>query len=809
LAAYETTVYLRILIFALVAYGIYDVIKRFVSTEATSDWRKYFSPIALFSLIVALKTGHTSAPYLSFDDYHFGEHVIGWWSYLKGFVPYVDYIPPHGLLENDFISMLSYVFYDGTAASAGEAGRLAIALIGLIAFLSIYRFTGSLVLAFSLSLSLGGRLTWFFFVPFICMWLSHRLRTQPSKWLIVWMISAPVVVLSVPPQGLLLVAAFGVLAVKMSWDQAWFGDKKSWRNLIAATVAVCLALAVTPMFLMLVGAIRYVLENGPINQIAYGVPWALSSNAGAKSGFVFEAIRMSWVATPLLCLYLMGKHWRELKDSASLLYPALIFFLFSLLLIPYSMGRIDPGGVSRPGLVSIFAWSVLLPLLLWGFSKYQTRALIVLSAVFMSAVIGFGVTPFSRLSTVAAQHIASPTLRDSAAAGLPNIGRAYVEESQWDRINRLNALLRLRLSDRETYLDLSSRNAHYFYLNRMPAMPVTAPYNLAPPAQQKRAVDALKASPPKLALLQAENIVQDGGGLALRNPYLYRFVMDHYVPRMESGFIVGYLKAQGKDSAHSDIVAEIKNITDENWLHGVGRREPAIVLSDPILTEILKVGDQIRLADGSSRSIERVWAEGAAVWLSGETISAPETASGNFFRATVSPDAYREYVASLFHRSFAVSDFQKIPVSWGRSERSLSKKMTSPVSLAGLSPTTSQVLLKDGSYKVEGNDPQLIFDVSKLGVNGRNAGLLKFDFKCLDETAEPRMQVFWWGDHRSGPHEALSVRFTANNGTLIVPLDASPWWTGLRHVKGMRIDLDNPSACRAFDIENIALYRRK
>ena len=54
----------------------------------------------------------------------------------------------------------------------------------------------------------------------------------------------------------------------------------------------------TPLGAMLLGAVRYVLENGPVNQVAYGMPWNLSWNTGAKSGLVFEAIRMSWVAIP-------------------------------------------------------------------------------------------------------------------------------------------------------------------------------------------------------------------------------------------------------------------------------------------------------------------------------------------------------------------------------------------------------------------------------------------------------------------------------------------------------------------------------
>ncbi|WP_040056235.1 hypothetical protein [Candidatus Williamhamiltonella defendens] len=81
---------------------------------------------------------------------------------------------------------------------------------------------------------------------------------------------------------------------------------------------------------------------------------------------------------------------------------------------------------------------------------------------------------------------------------------------------------------------------------------------MAPSTQQRRVVDALAASPPKLPLLQTENIVHDGGGLELRNPYLYRFVMDHYVPRMESGFIVGYVKYEVRNATGAEITAEIR-----------------------------------------------------------------------------------------------------------------------------------------------------------------------------------------------------------------------------------------------------------
>lgn len=805
---YETTIYLKLLIISLVSYGFYDVIKRFKLGFKDADWKGYFSPFAIFGLVVALKLGQTLAPSISTDDYHFGEHLLGWWSYLKGYIPYVEYVPAHGFIENDLRSILSYIFYDGTAATIGEAGRLAFAMLGLFAFMAIYILTRSLVLSFIVILLLGGRLTWFFFVPFICLWLIPSLRAQPGKWLSIWMLTTPIVILGVPPQGLLLVAAFGLLAIKIAWDQIQFGDKKSWQRLSLVAMLISLVFALTPIFSMLVGAIRYVVENGPINQVAYGVPWKISWNSEGKSGFVFEAIRMSWVAITLLCLYIMHKNWRDIKETKSSFYPALIFFFFLMLLMPYSMGRIDPGSLSRPGLVSIFGWAILFPLLTWNVANSKNQAFLILSAVVMSALVGFGTISFSGLSSLATQTINSPELRDSAAAGLPNIGRAYVEESQWNRLNRLNKLLELRLAADETYLDLTSRNAHYFYLNRSPAMPISAPYNLASPTQQRRTVEALLVSPPRLALLQAENIINDGGGLALRNQSLYRFVMDNYAPRMESGFIVGYLKSEMKNKNSTEITAEVKNITNENWLHGFSRLKAAVILSDQILASMLNVGDRVRLANGDSRVIERILSYDSTIWLDGDPITKDNSSFGNIIDITVPSNVYQEYFASLFHRAFAISDFEKIPVSWGRSVQSLNPKMTKTVDLNKLSPALHHVFSFNGVYKIEGNDPQLTFDISALGVTGINSGLLKFNFNCIDKAAEPRIQIFWWGDDRYGPFEWSSVMFAADNGEMIIPLDASPWWVGLHKVKGIRIDLDNVIACNAISIKNISLYRR-
>lgn len=809
LTKYETTVWLKILVVGLIVWGLSDVIRRYRKYSATTnDWMRLLSPIGLFALLVGLKIGNTIAPQISPDDYHFGESLLGWWSYLQGTIPYVGYVPAHGLIDDDLTRFLSYYFYDGSAGSVAEVGRLSFAILAFAAFISIYLFSGSIGLAFVSVFFIGERLTWLFLTPFLCLWFSQSLRISPARWLSVWMLTVPIVILGVPPQGLLLVAASGVMAASFTWRFLRNPEERAWKEIgISLTILAILMLA-TPLASMLFGAIRYVLENGPINQVAYGVPWALSWNTGARTGFVFEAVRMSWVAIPIACLAIIYASIRDQSHRKNVLFPAIVVLLFALLLIPYSMGRIDPGAVSRSGRAAIFGWAILLPIAAWGLVKFNNRTALILVVACMCASLNYSHLSFSNFVLAASSKIPTGPLRDGHGAGLSNIGKAYVQDEQWDRLTRLNALLGAKLAPNETYLDLTSRNAQYFYLNRRPIMAVTAPYNMVPPSQQMRAVKQLAQKLPRLALLEGANIIHDGGGLALRNPYLYRFIIDHYIPRFEDGFIIGYKKTEGLNNAKPKIDVAVKNLTNENWDRGVNRRESTVLVTDSLLMPLLTVGTQVRIGTGEVRKINRIRREENAIGLDGSAIDPAVVGYPNQLQIAVTPQVEADYRVSLFEKAFAQSEFAKIPVAWGRSEKSLEEKMTLVKRFDGLSPTLHQLIPENGGYRITGTDPQLSFDISSLAISGHSAGLLKFNFSCMGKRAEPRMQVFWWGDNHEGFVEASSVRFTADNGTLIVPLDASPHWLMMEHIKGIRIDLDNAAACEKFSIDNAALFNR-
>lgn len=816
LTKYSTSPALKVLLVGMAVWGVIDVARRYFAfmRAARTNWVSLLSPVALFALLMAIKSGATVAPQVSPDDYHFGEYLLGWWSYLQGVIPYVGYMPAHGLIGDDLPGILAYLFYDGKAASIAEAGRLATLLLAFFAFLAILRYSGSMGLAFVSVLFLGGggqstNLNWLYLTPFICLWLDPRLLAKPAKWLGIWIVTFPLVILGVPPQGLLLVAASGVVVLYMAWRYWQVGDIWHGRKEIGWALACMLLLALlSPMAPMLFSAVRYVLENGAINQLAYGIPWQQSWSGGARSGFIFELLRMSWVGVPVICALLLYTQRNNPDINRSELLPALVVLAFSLLLIPYSMGRIDPQTGSRPAIVGILGWAVLLPIALWGVLKQQGKAAWVLLFVAVSASLNSFPPSVSVFVSNFSAHIPVGPLRDGKSVGLPNLGVGTFKQEQWDRLTRLNTLLNRKLEPGENYLDLTSRNAHYFYLNRLPEQIVTAPYNMAPMNQQRRAVERLAKELPRIVLLEGNNIIHDGGGLPLRNPLLYRFILQNYVPSFEDGFVIGYRKTDIATQINM-VSVPIMNITDVNWNQGVSRRDSALVLADSALTSLLQPGQSVRLANGELRKVTRVWEQGSAIWLEGDRLDSAAVGAPNNIEVNIDLKGLAVYRSALLQKAFPIKNFGMIPVAWGRSEKALLQKMDRVVVFASREPRTKDLSLEGNGYKVVGPDPQINFDISDIKLSGSDAGLLKFEFSCVNRHQPPKMQVFWWGDAESGPNEASSVKFALEDGVLIVPLDAAPRWLTLGQVHGLRFDLDNASACSSIVIKSVELYQRK
>jgi hypothetical protein len=231
-----------------------------------------------------------------------------------------------------------------------------------------------------------------------------------------------------------------------------------------------------------------------------------------------------------------------------------------------------------------------------------------------------------------------------------------------------------------------------------------------------------------------------------------------------------------------------------------------LVVEDPIAIKMILVGDRVHRSGSPARTIAAVDVATSSIALAG---SDPLPAgSGEVLYWDVEPERTGAYRSALLERAFEIRNLESIPVAWGRSQNSLVRQLKRRGAVSGSASALNDLSLKEDQMRVTGPDPFAIYDMASLRASGSDAGLLRFDFRCDEQREPPRLQVFWWGDTLSGPSESHSLHFNAASGPLIVPMDAAHRWTLMKLIAGLRIDLDNPSACGAIEFKNLELYSR-
>ncbi|MCB2187080.1 MAG: hypothetical protein KQJ78_11725 [Deltaproteobacteria bacterium] len=803
---------LAVLTGALVLAGLFDTVRRLRKylPGSAAGWGGLLSPWAFLALLVLLRLGLTTQPVVTADDYHFGEGLLGWWLWWDhGKLPYVDFMPAHSLLYDYISAFLSQIFYDGTAATLPEGGRLAFLLLSAGAFLSLKRLTGSLGLAFAATLFMGARLAWLFLTPFVCLWLAPGIWGQPARWLILWAFTAPLAVLGVPPHAGVLVAAFIPVALSRLWRLRPSHLLATWPWLVGGAVAWGLLALFTPVVRMAEGAVRYVLENGAVNLTAYGIPWTVSWSPafGRLDGLVFEAVRMSWLAIPLAALWVILRRPGSGEERSRAFWTALTALLFTLPLLSYTQGRLDPGNVSRAGLLAVWGWTVLIPLMLWPVASQARRALLTGVCAAGAACLGLFLPTWGGVVASLPGQVATGPLTDGRDLGLPRLGQAGLDPAHLMRLKRLEALFTRELTPEQTYLDLTGRHAQYFYLDRVPPLAVTAPYNLAAVPQQQRAVARLAADPPPLVLVGPDVIIHDHTNPSLRAHLVYRYVVENYVPAWEDGFLVAYRR--GSPAAARPLRLAVSHTTSRTWRNGVAPDRAAVRLARPLPFAALTPGDGLRLADGQVRRVTSLAPDLEAVDLEGPPLDPAQVGAPGRVEVLWSAERLAGFQEALWEQAFATRDLALLPTAWGRSEASLAGRMTLVRDLAALPRTLDDLAPEGDLLRVKGPDPGVSFDLAAAPLAGSQAGLLRLDFTCPGAAAPPRLQVFWWGDGARGPAERHSLRLTAGGGTLLIPLDAFPSWLTLGRVAGLRVDLDNPGACPRFRLTGAGLWQRK
>jgi len=282
----------------------------------------------------------------------------------------------------------------------------------------------------------------------------------------------------------------------------WRYDRRALGQLVGGVAALaCVALAISPVRQITIGLIVFILENASTNELVSGIPWhgtvpLRERYPVAGTAFLWEMIRLSWLVVVVVA---MVQLWRQFGQHAvrdrRLLWLSALIPLTLLLSAIWSLNRVDPGHLSRTGELSRTVVCYLLPLLL-----LLGRPLISLpSLVAGLAVLGgfmISVDPFEGqpplLSALAERAFQVRTLPPAPATirgddvGLPQLGLIRIEpESVTDILELKRELLPL-LRPGETYFDLTSNSAYYYYLDLPVPSLYSAHYVAANTAMQGR-----------------------------------------------------------------------------------------------------------------------------------------------------------------------------------------------------------------------------------------------------------------------------------------------------------------------------------
>jgi hypothetical protein len=713
------------------------------------------SPLCLVALLVLLKSPTVGPPNLVADDYHWGEFLLPWWLWQTfHYLPFQDYEPARGLV-NYVPGLLANLFMNGNATSyIAVAGRpIMFPPFLLIGFLGMAPAIGLLpaFLALLIMPSPGGLFEIDVLVSVqLCLLGVLFGRQRWLLWLGVWLLGGLALILFAPGNGGLSMMATAPIAALVFYKAIRQSPGHLLRAAIVTLVGLPLLVGLTPLGAMLGGALRYGAEQSSVNSVAYGVEWFKSRGSHTFLSYsLWEFVRTSWIVISVaigLIIYQVCVT-REPRERLQFLAYALPIFLITLLLIPRSAGRIDPGNISRLGNTSIWVACLLLPIVLIQAYGRRGMAPSLLVVAIVGGLLGLSVDPGLSLQRVALQPVATVdvenlTFTDGKQVGMPVLDGAIVEPAHLQHLQQLKAVLGALLQPGETYLDLTSHNAHYFYLGYPPPIETGAVYNLVHKNQILRAVERLQKTLPPVVLASADSTAPTNNTSAVRSHLLYRFVAERYIPVAVDQMIL---------MVRPDRLDRLKNL-------GLNQNvSDAAIANEAMPTVAIGVSDPLRL--------------------------------------------------SLLDQIFRLPNLDSLASAWGQSFNSLQPEIKQVKTIsATVQPTLQEVQsLKDNRYRVTGANPRLTFDLSSLNLKGRDAGLLAFDFACTHR----RKATFpiRWESQPSNAIQANQVQIKALNGKQLVPLDASPRWLLAEHIKTLQFALTD-TACPEFFLANITLYQR-
>ena len=551
----DSKVLLTLLVLALAAIWIALTRRWIANARADSiNLSQALSPIAILPIAVFVATSHPAFPTFVGDEFHTGEHLLSWQQFHDfGKIPFVGFVPIHPLMDF-FVSGVNSFLFDGTLANYENSRAILFAVAAALTFLALTRFAGvGFALALSFAASLWDRLL---FVPALLLVLCDgRLLANRLRWLVLWLCLCPIALLYNPAVGIALTIASGPIAVIQLW-RLFQSDRRALLFVGIGCAAVLVLVVGIPLTRSIAfGFVHFLIENGRTVVAAHAIEWRpgplhLPKGGGVlRTPLAWEMFRFSWIIALLIAAWIGLSRvidWRSRKPQTIAI--AAVACIFLLTLSNWTIGRIDANLPSRTGEVSYLAVLYILPILGAGIGRWSSTSnlLLLLGIGFFQGGLSGSTnggsmvhSPFSieslRNKPATVLPIPSNCLSiDSRALGLPNLGHVYAPREVFEPVLNLRDELAKYLRPGETYLDLTGRQANYFFLGLPVPVSYGASWMAANISLQDELLQQIKASAPPVVWL-APSIFQGAETPSLRTYKLFRFLLPRYVPILGSG----------------------------------------------------------------------------------------------------------------------------------------------------------------------------------------------------------------------------------------------------------------------------------
>ena len=170
----------------------------FKPSSTESHTSSALSPVCLVGLLLYIRLGIVGLPTLPWDDFHFGNLLLPWWSWsAHHMIPFWDLAPTRGLV-NYVPGLLSSTLFNGSPSAFGPASPFAAAGYLLLCYWVVARSIGvfAAFMAFLLMpLDIGLGAIDMVMTASLCILCELYLTVAPSRWLTAWISMGILVVL--------------------------------------------------------------------------------------------------------------------------------------------------------------------------------------------------------------------------------------------------------------------------------------------------------------------------------------------------------------------------------------------------------------------------------------------------------------------------------------------------------------------------------------------------------------------------------------------------------------------------------------